>query len=283
MKYIKILFLLSVVICAGLLISCKKNAQPTDEILFDSIVFNEKIPLLEKVDSLLPYSDVKITFNYPVKFGKKEELDRLQQIFIGTFFNNIYLDELSPEDAMKAYISNYEDEYKSLSNTYYSDKSRLEESNMPMWYWYYLNLSNKVMFQNKKLLSNAVEYSDYTGGAHGSYMITYTNIDLEELVTISEEDIFAPDYQKPLAAIIVKRLMIQNNVNTPEDLLSVGFFDIDDIFPNNNFWLNDEGIHYAFNQYEIAPYVMGVIEVDIPFEDIEALLKSEDTIEKYFK
>lgn len=283
MKQIKALFLISTLICIGTLISCNKRSQTTDTILFDSIVFNEKIPMLEKVDTLLPYSDVNISFNYPVKFEGTEELNRLQQIFIGTFFNNIDLDELSPQDAMKEYISNYEDDYKSLSNYYYSDKSRLEEGNTPQWYWYFLNLSNKVLFQNDKLLCNAVEYSDYTGGAHGSYFITYTNIDLKNLVTISEEDIFVPDYQKPLAEIIVNRLMIQNNVNRAEELLSVGFFDIDDIFPNNNFWISDEAIHYAFNQYEIAPYVMGVINVDIPLEDITQLLKSEDSIEKFLR
>ena len=283
MKQIKALFLISTLICIGTLISCNKRSQTTDTILFDSIVFNEKIPMLEKVDTLLPYSDVNISFNYPVKFEGTEELNRLQQIFIGTFFNNIDLDELSPQDAMKEYISNYEDDYKSLSNYYYSDKSRLEEGNTPQWYWYFLNLSNKVLFQNDKLLCNAVEYSDYTGGAHGSYFITYTNIDLKNLVTISEEDIFVPDYQKPLAEIIVNRLIIQNNVNRAEELLSVGFFDIDDIFPNNNFWISDEAIHYAFNQYEIAPYVMGVINVDIPLEDITQLLKSEDSIEKFLR
>ena len=26
-----------------------------------------------------------------------------------------------------------------------------------------------------------------------------------------------------------------------------------DIVPNNNFWLNEEGISYSYNQYEIAP------------------------------
>lgn len=282
-KITRIFILLSAVISCYTLVSCKKTAQKTGEIQFDSIVFNEKVPLLEKVDTLLPYADVKVTFNYPVKFGNKEDLNRLQQIFIGTFFNNIYLDNLTPQEAMTEYIKIYEEDYKSLSNSYYSDKSRLEDGNIPMWYWYSMYLSNKVVFQNKNLLSNAVEYSDYTGGAHGSYMITYTNIDLGELVTISEEDIFAPDYQKPLAEIIVKRLMMQHNVTSPESLIEVGFFNIEDIFPNNNFWLDDEGVHYAFNQYEIAPYVMGVIDVHVPYEDIKELLKSDDVIERFFR
>ena len=105
--------------------------------------------------------------------------------------------------------------------------------------------------------------------------------DIKE-VLISEEDIFVPNYQKSLAEIMVNKLMVENDVTTPEGLVEKGFFNIEDIFPNNNFWLDDKGIHYAFNQYEIAPYVMGVIEIDIPYEDLKDILKAENVIDKIF-
>ena len=264
------------------LFSCKKTAQISTKIVFDSIVIKDQIPLLETNDTTLPFADVKISFTYPVKFGNKEDLARLQQIFIGTFFNSLHLDTLSPQEAVKAYVSGYKEEYKSLSNTYYSEKSRLPKGEIPMWYWYYMYNTNKVMFQNDSLLSYAVEYSDYTGGAHGSHRITYTNIDLGDLVTISEEDIFVPNYKKPLTDIIINRLMAKNNVTVPDSLIGIGFFNLDEVFPNNNFWLDDKGIHYSYNQYEIAPYSMGVIDVDIPYEDLSAILKPDNVIRKFF-
>lgn len=262
--------------------SCKEKKQTLsgNEITFDSLLFSEKIPLLEKIDSLLPYADLEIRFTYPAEFRSKEDLSRLQQIFIGTFFSDIYLDSLSPEEAMESYIEEYKEDYKSLSNDYYSEMSMLEDEHTPMWYWYSQNLSNKIQYQNDKLLSYSREFYEYTGGAHGSYMILHTNIDLNKLVTLSEEDVFVPGYQKPLAEIIVKRLMIQNDVTDHEGLISIGFFDIDEIFPNNNFRLSNKGVYYSYNQYEIAPYVMGVIDVFIPYEDLEDLLQ-EDVIEKY--
>ncbi|MDX9776930.1 MAG: hypothetical protein RBT40_13455, partial [Petrimonas sp.] len=135
------------------LFSCKKTAQISTKIVFDSIVIKDQIPLLETNDTTLPFADVKISFTYPVKFGNKEDLARLQQIFIGTFFNSLHLDTLSPQEAVKAYVSGYKEEYKSLSNTYYSEKSRLPKGEIPMWYWYYMYNTNKVMFQNDSLLS----------------------------------------------------------------------------------------------------------------------------------
>ena len=259
--------------------SCKNNTQLSkDEIVMDSLVFKDKVYLLEQVDTLLPYADVNINFKYPAKFRDKESLIRLQQIVTGTFFNNIYLGELPPKEAFDAYIEEYSEEYKSLTNDYYNDKSHLGDGSIPNWYWYSRYMKNNVMFNDSKLLSISAEQYDYTGGAHGSFVVLYTNIDLDELVTISEEDIFKPNYQKPLAEIIVNRLMTEHKVDTREGLLEIGFFDINEIFPNNNFWISDKGIHYAFNQYEIAPYVMGVIDVFIPYEDLNELLNSGTVI-----
>lgn len=266
----------------GTLFSCKKTAQTSTQLVFDSIVVKEQIPLLETNDTTLPFADVKVSFTYPVKFGNKEDLARLQQIFVGTFFNSLNLDTLSPREAVDAYLADYKKEYKSLSSTYYSEKSQLPKGETPMWYWYYMYNTNKVMFQNDSLLSYAVEYSDYTGGAHGSYRITYTNIDLAELTTVSEEDIFVPNYKKPLTEIIINRLMAQHHVTVPDSLINLGFFDLDELIPNNNFWLSDKGIHYSYNQYEIAPYSMGVIDVDIPYENLSAILKPDNVIQKFF-
>lgn len=263
--------------------SCKKTKQNENSITFDSIVVSEHVQLLEVNDTTLPHADVNINFLYPKKFKSDEDLARLQQIFVGTFFSDVDNDNLSPQEATDNFLAQYREDYKSLSNSYYEEAKRLPEgSSGPMWYWYYLNYNNKVLFQNNSLISYSVEQSTYTGGAHGSMRVTYTNIDLNELVTISEEDIFVPNYQKSLAEIMVNKLMVENDVTTPEGLVEKGFFNIEDIFPNNNFWLDDEGIHYAFNQYEIAPYVMGVIEVDIPYEDLKDILKAENVIDKIF-
>lgn len=259
--------------------SCIDRTQLSkDEVVLDSLIFKDKVYLLEQVDTLLPYADVNINFKYPAKFRDKESLTRLQQIVTGTFFNNIYLGEFPPKEAFDTFVEEYKEEYKSLSNDYYNDMRQLEDGNVPNWYWYSRYMKNNVVYNDSKLLSMSAEQYDYTGGAHGSFVVLYTNIDLDELVTISEEDIFKPNYQKPLAEIIVNRLMTEHKVDTREGLLEIGFFDINEIFPNNNFWISDKGIHYAFNQYEIAPYVMGVIEVFIPYKDLEEVLNPNTVI-----
>ena len=145
-----------------------------------------------------------------------------------------------------------------------------------------MNTNNKILFQNDSILSYAVEYSDYEGGAHGSYNIIYTNIDLNQLVTVSEEDLFVPDYYKRLKDKIVQSLMKQYDAEVPDSLLMRGFFTIEDIVPNNNFWLSDSAIHYSYNQYEIAPYSMGVIDVAVPYSELNNIVIPDGIITRYF-
>jgi len=280
----RIIFPIVLLFIAGavLMISCGEGAGggKSSKIEFDSIVVKQRIPLLQENDTTLPFADVELSFTYPVRFRNAESLARLQQIFQGTFFGDTRYDSIAPKEALEHFMQDYTTRYESLSNSYYEDKMRLE-GEMPAWYWYSMSNSNKILFRDDSLLSYAVEYSDYEGGAHGSYRILYTSINLSELTTISEEDLFVTDYYRPLTEKITERLMDQYDAEEPDSLLMRGFFTIEDIVPNNNFWLNEEGIHYSYNQYEIAPYAMGVIHVTVPYSDLTEILLPDCIISNY--
>lgn len=274
------LFLL--ILVGTVAVSCKeKEGRQSTKVEYDSIVVARHVPLIHENDTTQPYADVKISFIYPTKFRDGESLTRLQKIFQGTFFADKEYDSYTPQEAVDLYLKEYTDRYQDLSNFYYEDKTRLE-GKMPEWYWYFMHNRNEILFKNDYLLSYAVEYSDYEGGAHGSFRITYTNIDLKELVTILEDDLFKPDYYEPLKEKIITRLMKNYDVTDPDSLLTRGFFTLEDIVPNNNFWLDGDSIHYAYNQYEIAPYFMGIIEVSLPYSDLSDILLPDGLISKYY-
>ncbi|MDR1518169.1 MAG: DUF3298 and DUF4163 domain-containing protein [Dysgonamonadaceae bacterium] len=263
---------------APLFFSCE-NQQQKNEILYDSIVVATHIPLLESNDTTLPYSEVNIRFKYPLKFRNAEDLERLQQIFIGTFFGDEQYGMYQLQEALDKYLEAYSNEYKTLAEDFNKEKSERPDDEIPAWYWYQMSNENEILFQNDSLLSYVVFYFDYTGGAHGgSFHRTYYNVNLNDLVVLSEDDLFLPGYKKELTDILLKQLMADNQVTSPDSLIDKGFFNIEDIVPNGNFWINEEGLHYAFNQYEIAPYVMGLIEVTISFDKLLPILKPESAI-----
>lgn len=271
---------MSLILLGVCMTSCfKKN----DTVQFDTLEFKERVYLFAANDTTLPFTNVEIEYTYPKSFKSNDDLARLQQIFNGTFFNDESYDSLSPEEALNSYIGNYTEEYEELRDQYNEDMSTLEGDNRPSWYWYQLGKSNEILFQDKNILSYSVHHSDYTGGAHGSLNVLYYTVDLNELTTITEESIFAPNYYKLLTTKIVENLMKKFEVDSPEELVNEGIFDVEQIAPNNNFWINNEGVHYIYNQYEIAPYSMGPIEVTIPYEDIKSIIIPNSIAANYIK
>lgn len=83
---------------------------------------------------------------------------------------------------------------------------------------------------------------------------------------ITEEEIFVDNYQDNLARILVDQIAKQNNVSDAKELENIGFFSVDEIFPNGNFLVDETGITYSFNEYEIAAYVVGVTERPSPLQ-----------------
>ena len=86
-----------------------------------------------------------------------------------------------------------------------------------------------------------------------------------------------------MAQLLVEHIAKQNNVENTKDLENIGFFSIEEIFPNGNFFVDDKGITYTFNEYEIAAYVVGATHVLLPFEELQYLLKQESPIAKLIK
>ena len=117
-----------------------------------------------------------------------------------------------------------------------------------------------------------------TGGAHGAHAYNHHVIDLKTAKPIPEADIFVEGYEEKLAQILVDQIAKQNNVANNKELENIGFFSIDEIFPNGNFMVDLTGITYSFNEYEIAAYVVGATHVQLPYKEIRHLLREDSPI-----
>ena len=138
--------------------------------------------------------------------------------------------------------------------------------------------SNTIAFNQADIISYTVSFENYTGGAHGAHAYNNYVLNLRTGRPITEEEIFVEDYQDSLARILVDRIARQNNLTDIKELEDIGFFSVDEIYPNGNFLVDEEGITYSFNEYEIAAYVVGVTNVRLPYQDIRHLLKDESPI-----
>ena len=267
-----VFFLISVFV-SGCNIGTKKTTD--NDVTFDSISVDKTYHLLENPEN--PNCNLQINFTYPAKYDNKDILKKIQQQFVYSYFGDGY-ENLSPEEATAKYTEDYLNNYKDLEDEYKAEVAKADETPVGAWFSYFEMSSDDIAYNKNDILSYTVNFENYTGGAHGAHSFTNHVIDMKTGNPIKEDDIFIEGFQEDLAQILIDRIAKQNTVENPKELENIGFFSIDEIFPNGNFLIDDNGITYTFNEYEIAAYVVGATNVHLPYEEIQYLLKKESPI-----
>ncbi len=256
-----------------LLVGCNTRTKTTENaVTFDSIRVDKTCHLLDGPDN--PQCNLQIDFTYPVKFADKEILRKIQRKIVTDYFGEDYA-EFIPREAADRYTENYIANYKALEDEYKEEMEREDGVPVGAWYSYHEISSNEITYNSNGILSYTVYVESYTGGAHGSHSTTNHAVSLKTGEEITEEDLFVDGYQSNLALILVDKIARQNNVANVKDLEDIGFFSVDEIVPNGNFLIGEEGITYTFNEYEIAAYVVGATSVLIPYAELRHLLKDD--------
>lgn len=255
-----------------------KNIAEND-IRFDSIQVDKTYHLLDNIEN--PNCNLQINFVYPSEGADKAILEKIQKQFVSAYFGEKY-ENLSPAEAVARYTDNYIADYKELETDFKRELENEDEGAVGAWYSYYEMSEDEIAYNCNDLLSYTVLVENYTGGAHGAHARTNHVINLKTGKPVTEEEIFVENYQDNLAEILVDRIARENQVDDPKELENMGFFSVDEIYPNGNFLVDEGGITYTFNEYEIAAYVVGATHVYLPFESIQYLLKKDSPISHLF-
>lgn len=249
-----------------------KDKNVENNVEFDSIKVEKTYHLMESPDN--PNCNLQINFVFPSKYTNKDILERIQQSFITLYFGENYINK-SPQEATNQYVEDYLSAYKDLEKDFQSELEKDPQSPVGAWFSYFEMSSDKIAYNKNDLISFTINFENYTGGAHGSHSYQNHVINLKNGAIVLEEDIFIPNFQDELASIIINKLVEQNNLKDPKELENIGFFSVEEIVPNSNFLITDEGLTYTFNEYEIAAYAVGAINVFLPYNEIDFLLKKD--------
>ena len=263
-----------------------------NQVEFDTLIVDKKHYLLN--DTTKPFCDLKVHFVYPIK-SSKTDLTTLQQIFIDNMLGQIHT-TLKPHEAIEQYINNFvknyqtdalifDEELKELGNhpnliPQNYDANHEEELQTNEFYSYHETLLNKIHFNQNNLLSFQVCRSNNKGNAAEYSSLKNYVINLKTGSILTENDIFTPGYDVALQQLFEKELMLQNQVKTVSDLEDLGYFGIEEIMPNRNFLIDNNGITYVFNKGEYSAYLLDAPEIFIPFNDIRMLLRNNTVVSK---
>jgi peptidoglycan hydrolase-like protein with peptidoglycan-binding domain len=271
------LFLFLTIIAFATSCSQKNGSTEVNPITFDSISVDCSSHLFDIEKN--PACNLKLKFIYPEEYTDAKILKKIQSAFVNQYFGEDFSD-LSPLKAIKTYEEEYIKNYKKLEPDYLAEIERAKKNNHSVgsWFNYYETSYNEILFNKQNIISTSVYFENYTGGAHGAHAQKNHVIDLNTGAPITESMIFVTDYQNTLTQLIIATIAKNNKAKDIKELENMGYFAIDEIYPNNNFWLNDKGITYTYNEYEIAAYVVGRTHVFIPYNELSLILKPESPI-----
>lgn len=189
--------------------------------------------------------------------------DSINRTIISCVFGEEYADTDLP-DVMSTWAADAVGEYKSLNLPMLEENP---DASVAALSWVE-HLQGEVNCIHKGILSYTVTKYAYLGGAHGMTSITALNFDLDNGSLITEMGFFKDGYEERLSTLLSSHL--PEALRDPED---IDMLTTEDIQPNGNFRITEAGITYIYNQYEIGPYVLGAVEVTIPWSELKDLLR----------
>lgn len=276
-------FLICTIVSIALILmsSCKHKEQESvkqNPIEFDTIYVTRNYHINN--DSTKPSCNLKIIYTYPKTYPDRAILDSIQHIFNTGFFDESYINN-TPQEAVDNYTQSYINNYKRDFDIFFNENIALDDSDK--YFSYYETLSNQIKYNKDNILTFQVLQTNYKGGADSYQYIKNYSIDLESGLLITESDIFKAGFENALTPIFKDLILKINQVKTTLDLDNLGYFGIDEIIPNGNILVDNQGITYIFNKGEYSAYKLDPISLTIPYSELSSLIKEDSPVSKFLE
>jgi hypothetical protein len=268
----KLLFSITLLLSATL-ISCG-NSKPlvgtlddsvTDEIVQENITSGEvslklysksKLDTVESAIGYMFYTDPKLPY--------QDSINRMIKMFIsgvvsnggGATDQNANLSEAYIEEALGKFGKEYNRQLEFIDDgMVWSTETSI-------------GITEGKPGYVEVLLSNW----SFSGGAHGNAWSEESVFDIKTGRELLLSD-FITDVDE-LTTIAEAIFRADQEILPDTDLMEAGFWFKEDVFSlNENFVFNEESLSFIYNSYEVAPYVFGMITINIPRDQIKHLLK----------
>ncbi|MDH8700697.1 hypothetical protein M2138_000028 [Dysgonomonadaceae bacterium PH5-43] len=249
-----------------------------NRIKYDTSYLNEEFYAYDR--EKFPGFVCKMQFTYPKAYRDQVTLENLQKLFITNGLGEVY-SEFTPEEALRLFYSKMLSEYDDFTSSRETQKmvSEIEQSenNFPqtiMALSKEFTMTNNFYLNNNDLISYTITTYNYDGGAHGMEITKGFTVKLSEAKLIKYSDILIPTSIEGLKPLLVNALLDSKEFENINELKNEGY-EINKIVPTNNFYIDEEGITFIYNPYEIGPYSLGTTTIHLPFSDIKKYLTNE--------
>lgn len=204
----------------------------------------------------------EVTINYVEVFGNEEIAEKINKRLHDFIFKSLLMGEdtipsaKSINEAATDFIESYnrdKTQFPDMAGEYFAEISVNEIYNTP----------EHICFELRNYL--------YTGGAHGYGSTSFLNIDPKTGDKLSRKQLFKN--KADLTAFAETKFREQQKIDKNQSINATGYWFEDEKFylPESAGFTQDSLI-FIYNQYDIASYADGPIELKIAMKEIEPFL-----------
>ncbi|MDN3722960.1 DUF4163 domain-containing protein [Aequorivita sp. SDUM287046] len=243
-----------VALIALITVGCEREKKI--EISSESFTENE-LPICE--NSNCP----EITINYVEVFGDPEISEKIN----GKIKNFIFTSLLMGEDTIPT-AKTIQEAATGFVKNYKEDKAQFPD----MAGEYFAEISVTEIYRSEEHICFEIRQYLYTGGAHGYGTTSFKNIDPKTGEEIPFQKLFKD--KKEFATFAEKKFRHEQKIAQEQSINGTGFW-----FENDKFYLPEsvgftqDSIIFVYNQYDIASYADGPIELKIAVEEAKPFLR----------
>ncbi|MGM9734256.1 MAG: RsiV family protein [Prevotella sp.] len=252
---------------AGGLSTACTGAYTTEQLTFDSIKVEKRVPLTKDADS--PAYEMSINVKY-VKDGSEDIRKSVNDAITAKIFNLHYVDISA---AVDSFVNGNATSYKNdMLPLYEEDKRDIDKKPI---YEYAADIKTRTEDGKEGVVTYFIDMYNFEGGAHGLSQLLTLNFDKTTGKTLTLEDVLVPGYKVKLNALLQKALMQEADCKDINELHDKGYLFSMEMYPSSNYVIGKDGITFIYNPYEIAPYALGRIELTVSYNDMADLMKKE--------
>lgn len=175
------------------------------------------------------------------------------------------------QQAVDSFANKYTADYvKNMAALFREDR---DDELKHAWYEYNYSIDTETRRGRNGAIVYLVTLDYYEGGAHGINQLLTMNFDAHSGQQLLLKDVFVPGYESRLADLLLKALFELTDTKTLDELRGEGYLYSMDMFASENFALDEDHITFIYNPYEIAPYAVGITELEIDYSDLKDILK----------
>lgn len=189
-------------------------------------------------------------------------------------------DSLSVDEALNQYMINYLKQYE-ISYNEDTTAGLDDEIDSDTIKTYNNSINISVLYNNKDIVTFSKVIVTRKNNYVSSVVHRYYNFDIKTGNYITLNNLFRDDAIQYLCQDFKSILMSENNVSSVDQLNEVGYFNIDNLTVNLNFFFDETGITWVYLPNELAIQNLGEPKIKITYSNLEPYLNDNSLVKRF--